>query len=113
MLRESLHEILKREAEPGCLHHEMFHFMLEKVRPLGRGKRRRSGDNRSEARVHFEQTIGNKLTHYFVSRVGIDLKALAQGTNRRKAFPRSDISGYDCLLGCIDYLFINGNTRLE
>ena len=77
MLCESLHEILKREAEPGCLHHEMFHFVLEKAGPIRRGKRRRSGDNRSQARVHFEQTIGDKLTHYFVSRVGIDLKALA------------------------------------
>jgi hypothetical protein len=77
MLCESLHEILKREAEPRRFHHEMFHLVLEKVRPIGRGKGRRSGDNRSEARVHFEQTIGDQLTHYFVSRVGIDLKALA------------------------------------
>src|SRR5258708_20785877 len=94
-------------------HHEVLHFLFQQVASLGCSRQRSLRYHRAEAGAYLDQPFSYKVGDHLVRGVGIDLEGGAESAHRWKGVARPQLAGDDCLLGGVDDLLVERNSRLE
>ena len=66
--------VLQINGKTFRLNDKLFNLLAKKIRALGSSGMRRLGDNGSNARTRFEQTVVQQLRDHLMRRVRIDLE---------------------------------------
>jgi hypothetical protein len=90
--------ILKVHPDPPRLHDQLFDFLLQQALAVASARPGGYGDDRADARMHFQPALLNQVLNDLMSRVGVDFQVGRQRTDRWERLTRLVFTTQECLL---------------